>query len=197
MDAGVPLGQQRADPVFVRRVGVGVEQADGQAVDPERHQLVGRGHDAVFVERDQLRAVMAHPSGRLPHQVQRHQAPRLHPEERVAVAVGNRLAGDLDQVPETLGDQKAETLELVLQHRVGRRRRAVQDLADLGPRGPGRVQHLVDSGEQPEARIGRRARGLDRELVARLLVERDHVGERAAGVYGYAERHDSTIISTL
>ena len=197
VDAGVPRGHQLADPVLVRRVGVGMEQADGEPVDPERHQLVGRGEDPVLVERRQLGAVVAHPPGRLAHQVQRHETFRLHPEERVSVAVGHRLAGDLDQVAEAFGDQQPEPFEPVLQHRVGRRRRAVQDLADPGPRRARRFQHLVDAVEQAEARIGGRARRLDRELVARLLVERDHVGKGAAGVYGDAERHDSFAISRL
>ena len=85
----------------------------------------------------------------------------LHPEIGIAVAFGHRLAGDLQDVPEARGDDQAERVDLALQQRVGRDRRAVRDAGDAVRR---RADLLAGSrarrAPEPMRRIGRRARHL-------------------------------------
>ena len=97
---------------------------------------------AVLVERAQFLAAEIQPAAGLAHAVERHDALRLHPEIRIAVALRHRLAGDLEDVAEALGDDQAERVDLALQQRVGRDRGAVRqagDVARLGRRPARRI----------------------------------------------------------
>ena len=142
-----------------------------------------------LVDRLDLGAVVAEPAGHLADEMERHQPLRLHPEERVAVAVRHRLPGDLDHVAEAAGDDQPEAGELVLEHRVGRDRRAVEEHRHVLRRPVERRERLLHAVEQADARIGRRRRRLHRRDPAGFVVDRDHVGEGSAGVDGDPEPH--------
>ena len=120
------MRDQLADGFLVATVGVGVDQADGDAADPVLDQLADCLEGRFLVDRLDLGTVIAEPAGHFADEMKRHQPLRLHPEERVAVAVGHRLAGDLDHVAEAAGDDQAEAVELVLEHGIGRDGRAVE-----------------------------------------------------------------------
>ena len=99
---------------------------------------------------------------------QRHDALGLHPEIGIAVALGHRLAGDLQDVPEARGDDQAERADLALQQRIGGDRRAVGEAGDVVRRAAGCV----------EDRLARRAPGrspdwpaCSRTLVTRMAPE--------------------------
>ena len=126
----VVAGDEFARAALVVVVGVGVQEADGDAAHPARGELAGGLDQRLLVQRLQLLAPVGHAALHLAHQVERHEARRLHPEEGVAVAVGHRLARDLDDVAEALRHDQAEPVELVLQDGVGRRGRAVQQAGD-------------------------------------------------------------------
>ena len=119
-------GDEVARATLVHVVGVGVQEADGDAGDAARRQITGGLQKALLVEGLQLLSAVGHAALDLAHQMERHQPRRLHPEEGVAVAVGDRLARDLDNVAEALGHDQAEPVELVLQDGVSRGGGAVQ-----------------------------------------------------------------------
>ena len=183
------LGDQRADPLLVGRVGVGVEEADAEAADAVLDQLADRGKRCRLVDRLDLAAVEAEPPGNLANEMKRHQPLRLHPEERVAVTVRHRLARDLDHVAEAARHQKAEPGELVLEDGIGGDGRAVQEHAHVFRRPLEDGENLFDAVEQSEAGVGRCRRRLHRGHLAGRLVDGDHIRERSASVDGDPEPH--------
>ena len=109
----------------------------------------------------------------------------LHPEVGVAVAVGHRLAGDLEHRLVALGGDVAQGVDLALEQLVGGHRGAVADRADrvaVTLRKPEQPEHLVDAGHEPVGRVARRRGRLGGDQLAGVLVEGDDVGEGAAGV---------------
>ena len=163
-----------------------MEQADGNARHAEVDEVFDRFDHARLVERLDHLAVESQAFRDLGHEVERDEARRLDPEERVAVAVGHRLAGNLDDVPETGSHEKPESLETVLEHGIGRRGRAVEH---LDRRRGGASRDLPDPLEKSPAWVVGRARGLHGDLFARRLVDGDDVGERSPGIDGDAQAH--------
>ena len=143
---------------------------------------------APLVERPELRAAEVEPPADLAHELHRHDALGLHPEVRVAVALGHRLARDLEEMPEALGDDEAERLDLALEQRVGRHGRAVRQAGEVRRRAPGlRRGCALTPWTSPIAGFA----GVLGTFVTSTLpggaVHRDDVGERAAGVDADAE----------
>ena len=123
-----------------------------------------------------------------PDGVGRHDARRLDPEVGVAVAVRHRLARDLKQELIALGGDEAQPVELGLEQLVGGHRGAVRDRGDVLAGRAEQLEHLVDAVDEAVGRVARRGRGLGRGDRPGVLVEGDHVGERAARVDGEPHR---------
>src|SRR4051812_12265232 len=81
--------------------------------------------DAGFVKRAQLVALEVEPAPGLSDETQWHDSVRLHPEVRISITLGYRLAGDFQDVPKALGDNQPERVDLPLQQSIGRNRRAM------------------------------------------------------------------------
>ena len=135
-----------------------------------------------LVERAKLLAAEIQPPAGLAHETQRHDAVGLHPEVRVAVALGHRLTRDLQNVPEALGNDQPERVDLALQQRIGRNRRAVRQAYDAAGNCRRPVEDGADAAHQRNAGIGRRARHLGDGDGARGGIDRNDIGKRAAGV---------------
>ena len=108
------------------------------------------------------------------------------------------MPGDLDQMPETLGHQQARAPRT---YAPAPRWWPWSCRAGCGPISVRAPPAAPSTSSMPLSRPRLGSAGvlgvLIGELIAGLLVEGDHVGERAAGIDGYAKRHDSTAISTL
>ncbi len=153
------LGREQVPhPLLVRGVGVGVQQADADRGDAVVAEPAGLGHDRLLVQRPQDRAGRVEPLGHLPDQVEGHDAVGLHPEVRVAVAVGHALATDLQQVPEAGRRQEPQPGDLALEQRVGGDGRAVQHGPHLAPAGAGGGQRLVGAGQEPDRGVAAASR---------------------------------------
>ena len=180
---GVLLGEDLAHPLLVPRLGVGVQEADAEGVDPPGAEPAGHLARTVLVEGPYLGAGVVEPPADRAHQVARHDPGRLDPEVGVAVAVRHRLPRDLEHRVVPLGGDESEPVDLALEQLVGGDGGAVADRAD---RVTGEVtqqpQHLVDAGQEAVGGVGRRRRRLGGHELAGVLVEGHHVGERAAGV---------------
>ena len=74
---------------------------------PWRAEELRRGAHARLVERAQFLALEVQPAADLADELQRHDAIGLHPEIGIAVALGHRLPGDLENVPEARGDDQS------------------------------------------------------------------------------------------
>jgi hypothetical protein len=117
-----------------------------------------------------------------PHQVGRDDPRGLDPEVAVAVAVGHRLAGDLEHRLVALGGDEADPVELALEQLVGGDRRPVADGGDRLAGQAEHAQHLADAGEEALGGVGGGGRRLGGGGLPGLLVHRDDVGERPPGV---------------
>ena len=156
--AGQLLGEDRADPLLVLRVDVGVEQADGDRLDLLAPQDRGRRAHGVVLERPQHLAGRAEPLGDGHRAVARDE--RLRLLELRVVERRPHLARDLEQVAEALGRDEAAARDLALDDRVRRHGRRVDDEADLRRRDVAVRERAVDGLHEPLGGIGRRRQHL-------------------------------------
>ena len=184
---GVLLGQDLPHPLLVPRVGVGVQEADAEGVDAAVAEPARDLARAVLVEGPHLGAGEVEPAADRADQVARHDPGRLDPEVGVAVAVGHRLARDLEHRVVPLGGDEPEPVDLALEQLVGGDGGAVADRADgatveRAVQAPSSSSTLSMPARNPSAGLAGRRRRLGGDQLAGVLVEGDHVGERATGV---------------
>ncbi len=175
------LAQQVAGPQLVRRVGVGVDQHDGDGVHSLGAEDLGGGQDIGGREVAHRRPVVGDPLPRLPAEPARHQGRRRGPEQVVRIVPV--APPDLKDVPEPLGGDQADRRPAPLQQRVEPDGGAVDEVgAALEQTGACR---RVDGGQHPDLGGLRRRRPLGHRDLTGLGVVRDQVGERAADVDPY------------
>src|SRR5215211_2903776 len=109
------LADDRLHAPLMRRLGIRVQQAHTDRLDlVVAEESRGCAH-ACFVEWAQLPPEKVEASADLAHEPQRHDAVRLHPEIRVAVALRHGLAGDLQDVAESLRNDQSEASHFTLE----------------------------------------------------------------------------------
>ena len=181
------LGQDRADPLLVRRVDVRVEQADRDRLHAlaakQRRSVANR----VVVERGEHLARRAEPLDHADRAVARDERHRLL-ELRV-VERRPHLARDLEQVAEPVGRDEAAARDLALDDRVRRDRRRVEDEADLRRGRLAVGERPLDRVHEALGRVGRRREHLRDRDPPGLLVDQGGIGERAADVDGETNAH--------
>ena len=183
-DRGGQVGRQSPDDLLeqplVRRVGVGVEQADGDRLDALVEQAA---HRALGVSGLQRLADVSSGVDPLVHrdpQMARHQDRRLLPGHVVEPRHPKRA--DLEHVAEALGRDQAGARALALEDRVRGHGGAVADLLHLGRRGADLLEH----GREPEhdgARIVVDGRGDLLGVEPAVGPQHHDVGEGAADVH--------------
>ena len=92
------------------------------------------------------------------------------------------VPGDVEDVAEAVRRQHPDLGARVREDDVGRDRRPVQQVVDLRERHAGLLAEPADALDDAARRIVRRRRNLVDGDPARLLVDEDQVGERAADV---------------
>ncbi len=125
-DAGQPLGE----PLLMRRIGVGVEQADRDALDRMGLQPGDQPVDLGLGEWFEYRARRIHPLGDAEAQLRRHQRRRLGPHIE-AIEVLPAIARDLQHVLEAGSGDQRHFRQALLDQRVGHPRRAMDEAADI------------------------------------------------------------------
>ena len=110
------------------RIGVGVQQTNGDTRDSEVHEMVHRLDHTLLVERRHDRPVISHAFRHFADEMKRHETRGLHPKKGIAIAVRDGLARDFDNVAEAGGHEQAEAFETMLEHGIGCCCCAVQDL---------------------------------------------------------------------
>ena len=162
-------------PRLVRGVDVAVQEVDDDALGAEREQLLRRRRDLRLVERHQHLALGIDPLVDL-----EAEAPLDQRHEPALQAIGRRpgAPAELEHVAKAARRDQADGRDLALEHRVGRRRRAVDDRLERRRLDLGRVER----GDHAEGLVLDRRRHLgDAHLAARRL-DHDQVGEGAADV---------------
>src|SRR5262249_54537649 len=118
----------------------------------------------------------------LAHEMERHDALRLHPEIGIAVAHGHRLARNLQEMAEAGGDDQSEAADGALPTRWGGARRAGGGPGAVVWRAAGRVEDRGAAAHEPDRGISRRARDLGDAHGARAAMDGHDIGEGAAGI---------------
>src|SRR5262245_52441123 len=96
-------------------VCIRVEKTNADAAHTVLDQFTHLRKRCGVVEWFEFRAIEAQPPRHLADKVERDQALRLYPEERVAISVGHRLARDFKHVTEAARHKQAEPGEFVLE----------------------------------------------------------------------------------
>ena len=187
------VGQRRAHRIghraFVRRIGVGMQQADRDALHGFAAERRDRGGDACCVERYRDRAVRPQLLDHLQPQPPFHQGTRLGPVQ--VVQHRHAQVADLQDVAEALGGDQRGACALALENRVGADGRAVQHVGHCpAVRRQQRTQAVNDA----DAVVMRGGGDLVRDNAA-IRGDCHDVGEGPADVDPDALRHTSDHVS--
>ena len=170
--------------LLVRGVDVGEEEADHDRLDPLLAQRSRGLAHAVLVQRLQHVALRRHPP--LLHGeavAAAHQRARL-PRDVLhdGVVLGPLVTADVDDVAVAGRGDHAGLGAVVLQHRVGRDRGAVEDVGDGFRRRGAPLAERGDACRSALRGVVRRGRHLVDRALARLAIGNDEVGEGAADI---------------
>lgn len=132
----------------MRVVGVGIDVADGDRLDPLGLEEGDRLLDVPLAQGRQHAAVEGDPFGHLPAQVARDEGAGLGKHE--VEEVGPVAARDLENVAEPLRRQQGGLRALALGERVDDRRGAVDERLDA----PGVDAALFDDVDDPSSKLG-------------------------------------------
>ena len=178
------LLQDLLDALLVRGIAVGVQQQHGHRLDVLAGQLTRQRAHRRLVERLVRAAVGAQPLGHFKTQRALDQG-RVLVEEQV-VGIGAIDAADLVDVAKAFGNQERGPGASALQQRVDGNRRAMQEELAFAQIDVRAVERALD----PVDQFAMRRQRLAEQQLAAGLVERGHVGERAANVDGDAQGAD-------
>ena len=170
--------QDRAHTALVRRVDVGVQEADRRALDPLGGELRGRGFDRPFVEGQDRLARGVEPLGNGEAPLPRHQRHRLLHVDVVLLEAA--LRPHLDGIAEAFRRHQRGPCALALDQRVGGERGAVNNQCNVRGRDAAGVHRLREGLAHPFlGRVGRRQH-LRRDPL-RPALQHD-IGEGAADI---------------
>ena len=159
-----------------------MDQADADRADAGIAEEARGGAHRLLIERAELLAEEVEAAADFAHVAQRHDALRLHPEIGIAVALRHGLAGDFQDMAETVGDDQAESGDLALQQRIGRDRRAVRQHRQIVDAGAPLAEDGMNAAHQSDRGVRRRRRNLGHAHRAGPVVDTDDVGKGAAGI---------------
>ena len=164
----------------MRRVGMGVEKNDGQALSALRDQGGDLGQRGLEVKRDFNTAIGGQAFARLSPPGAIYKGPR-HGQEDVVEFVFP-FAADLQHIAEACGGDQRGARALALDQRIGEERGRMHHTADLGRQPAGAAQDL----QRPRQRTARRVVGRGAFLpdvgAAGGGVVQDEIGEGAADI---------------
>jgi hypothetical protein len=153
-----------AQLLLVRRVGVGVQQGDGDGLGVMPADRVQRRQDGGSLQRGFDAAIGADALHNAQTAVARDQRRLVMRLQAVDVAPG--VAPDLEHVAEALGGDQHAARQLALQHRVGGDGGAVQQEPDVGQSEPEAAGGFGDACHQADGRVSGRGRSFQAVLRA-------------------------------
>ena len=171
---------------LVRRIDVGVKEADGDRLHPVPDQRPDRPAQTRLVEGDEDLAVEGDPLADLADARARDQRGGLLDEEVVELVA--LLAADDEDVAEAPGREERDVSALPLDDDVRAEGRAVHRLREIGPIEAGAGDQLVEPVHARPRRVVRSREALAGEETSVVGLERK-VGEGSADVEPDPERH--------
>ena len=181
INAGPQVGYKRFRPLFMRRVGVSVHKADRDRLDLLALQALDRAAHVVLGKRRHLGAVVRDAAADLDAAVARRRRHRLRDVE--VEVMRTALACELERVAKTRSGDEPGRHPLPFNHCVGGERRAEHEKRHIAARETVLIEQFCDAVQ--EATSGIRGRGwyLVIVIAAAFEIDRDQVGEGAAGVH--------------
>ncbi len=161
-------------------IGVGVQQANGDAFDLLAFDFRDQGLHRPLIQRNQYGAAPVHAFGDRQAKVARHQRRRTMGVE--VILVEPVLEGYFQRIPMALGHDERGLGALLLDQRIGRQGGSMNDQLDIAWLSPRRFKHLHSGGQEALRRKCRRGQQLFGRIDAVFL---EHgVGEGAADIDG-------------
>ena len=181
VDFGPETPDLRFGGAFVRRVRVGVQEADRDRLDAVATEILDHRCQWRKVQWPHFRAAVVHPARQFAAQVARNEGLRflvVQIEQVRPVA-----AGDFQRVPKALGGDQSDLRTLALGKCVDDDGRAMHKRIDLAKRHATLAQHVEDAAFEVR-RSGRRlCRGHPRLPGLGIDVQSDEIRERAAYIH--------------
>jgi hypothetical protein len=169
------------DRLLVLRIGIGMQQADGDRGDAGRGQRLKRMNRACVIKRlDHL--AFGIDAFRHRHAVPPRHQRRVRPPVNVINVRLARGAADRQHVTEAVRRDQADIDIFLLNDDVGDERGAVDESFDVGMAELRFVQDFLDAVENTDAEILRRRRHLESPEDRRPGIEQDEIGVGTAGV---------------
>ena len=187
------LADDLGGALLVRRVDVGVQEADGDRRDAVPEEPPDGRPQAALVERHEHLAVEGDPLGDLPDPGAGDQRGGLLDLEVVQLVA--LLPADDQDVAEAARRQEGDVPALPLDDDVRAERRPVHGLDEVGPAEPRAGDQLPEPLHACPGRIIRRREALAGEEAAVVGLERE-VGERSADVEPDPEGHGLSVTGT-
>ena len=179
---GKLLAQQFAQPFFVRRIGVRVQQTNRDALHAGLFERADGCRRRCFVERRQHLARRVEPLVYFEAQIPRHQ--RHRPFEEQIVAFRPIAAADFINVAKPFGRDQPRARAFALEHGVDRHRRAMHEKARAGDIDIGALQTIVNAARQ----IVRRGQRLAAKYLP-IVIDGNKIGKRSA--YINSDSHEA------
>ena len=180
LHAGMPRMDQIAERDFVGRVGIGVQQADRDRLDPVGDQRIdGRRSLRLVQRRDDLARV-----GHAPDHAQTAVAggEGLGELQEQVMNVVALLGPHLEDVAEPLGRQQAQPAAAPLDDGVGDQRRAVDDLVKIRERQALPPQQVGHARQRTLGRVARRGQALVQMDASAPFVQQNEICKRSPDI---------------
>ncbi len=169
---------------LMRRVAVGVQEADRDGLDAGLGKTARGIAHLRFVQRRQHVARCVHPLVDFGAEFTRHRHGRF--ADAVVVQVRTRLAADLQHIAKAARGDEPDARALAFDDEVGGHRGAVAHVRDLRWRDTVIREHLADARGDGLGGIVRRGRHFVKVHHTGILVDHREIGKRASDVYPYA-----------
>ena len=166
------------------RVAVGVEEADGEGLDPGADEVGDFAAGLLLIERHDDAPVAVQTLVDLPAEGPRDE--RLREAQEQVVDVVTLFRAHLEDVTEPTGRQETERTSVPLDDGVGHQGRAVNDSAEVCEAEPGRPDELLEALQGARRRVLGRREALVEPDSSGLSVDEDEVREGPADVHAHA-----------
>ena len=185
--------RQFANALFVRAIGIGIHETDGDGFDALVLQLRQRGTRRTFIERSYFLALRIHPPANRHGVFERRQRCRFGPDDPCRKAAGNIGPGDLHDIAIAFGHDQADAGPFAFKHGIGGNGGAVEEIFDfrrLHPRIGADRGHAV---QYPLAAVVRRRGCLVAPECTGVGIEQQQVGKCPADVHAQTIPHYSLL----
>ena len=192
---GSNCGGDLGDEALVVPIRVGVQQADGERLDAVRDELLYRTANGGFVDRRDDRAVGAGPLGHFANVARVGQRLGLFVDHEAEQRSRRPGLGEMEDVPEPLGDDQADERAAALEDSIGRDGRAVEDGVEIAKADVRTCRCEADAFDHADGLVLGRARRLRQpDALPRAVVQHD-IRKGPADVDAEPVRHPAPCVT--